>query len=156
MSLEIGANAPAFTAETDTEEKISLKDYKGKWLVLYFYPKDNTSGCTKEACEFRDNMERITSLGIDVVGVSPDSVKSHVKFKEKHGLNFTLISDPDKEICEKYGVWVEKKMYGRTYMGVLRSTFIIGPDGKIKHLWEKVKVAGHVDAVIEKLKELTA
>jgi peroxiredoxin Q/BCP len=156
MAISINDKAPDFSAATDGGDKISLKDYKGKWVVLYFYPKDNTSGCTTEACDFRDNMERITSSNAVVIGVSPDSVKSHDGFKNKYNLNFNLVSDEDKSICEKYGVWVEKSMYGRKYMGVLRSTFIIGPDGKIKFIYSKVSVSGHVDAVMSKIQELSA
>jgi peroxiredoxin Q/BCP len=154
MALEIGTKAPEFTAETDGDGKISLSDLKGKWVVLYFYPKDNTSGCTKEACGFRDNMERITSAGAEVIGVSPDSVKSHNNFKEKHELNFRLIADPEKEICNLYDIIGEKKMYGKSYLGVIRTTYIINPEGEIAEAWSKVKVAGHVDKVIEKLEEL--
>ncbi len=154
MLPETGTKAPAFTAETDGGNKITLNDYNGKWVVLYFYPKDNTSGCTKEACSFRDNMDRITKAGAVVIGVSPDSISSHDKFKEKYNLNFHLVSDAEKEICNAYGVWVEKNMYGRKYMGVQRTTYIIDPDGFIKHIYPKVKVDGHVDDVISKLDEL--
>lgn len=154
MELKIGDKAPDFKAITDSEKEIKLKDYKGKWLVLYFYPKDNTSGCTKEACDFRDNYERITHTGAIVIGVSPDSVKSHKNFKEKYNLNFDLISDTDKKICNLYGAIGEKKMYGKTYEGVIRSTFIISPEQKIAHIWRNVKVNGHVDEVIAKLNEL--
>jgi peroxiredoxin Q/BCP len=154
MPLENGKKAPAFTAEIQDGTKVSLKDFKGKWVVLYFYPKDNTSGCTAEACDFRDNMERITAMDTVVIGVSPDSAKSHTNFIAKHNLNFNLITDKEKVILNKYDAMGEKKMYGRTYMGVIRTTYIIGPDGKIKHVFSPVKVKGHVDAVIEKLKEL--
>lgn len=154
MALETGVKAPEFTAETDGGGKISLSDLKGKWVVLYFYPKDNTSGCTKEACGFRDNMERITSAGAEVIGVSPDSVKSHNNFKEKHELNFRLIADTEKGICNLYDIMGEKKMYGKTYIGVIRTTYIINPEGEIAEAWSNVKVAGHVDKVIEKLEEL--
>jgi len=154
MSIEIGNKAPAFTAETDGDGKLSLTDFKGKWIVLYFYPKDNTSGCTKEACEFRDNMERITSSGAVVLGVSPDNVKSHNNFKEKFDLNFNLLADPEKEICNLYGVIGEKSLYGKKYLGVIRSTFIIDEKGIIAFKWTNVKVEGHVDEVINKLSEL--
>ncbi len=154
MKINTGDKAPEFTAELDGGKRLSLNEFRGKWLVLYFYPKDDTSGCTKEACSFRDNMERITSLEAGVIGVSPDSAKSHDKFREKYSLNFHLVSDTDKTICSDYGVWVEKSMYGKKYMGVERTTFLIGPEGHIKHIFPKVKVEGHVDEVIELLKEL--
>ncbi|MBX3043394.1 MAG: thioredoxin-dependent thiol peroxidase [Candidatus Kapabacteria bacterium] len=154
MALEIGVIAPEFTAETDGGRKISLSDFKGKWVVLYFYPKDNTSGCTKQACSFRDNMERITSLDAVVLGVSPDKVKSHDNFKEKFNLNFVLIADPEKDICNSYDIMGEKSMYGKKYLGVVRSTYIISPEGIIAEVFSNVKVDGHVDAVIAKLQEL--
>lgn len=154
MKLNIGTKAPEFTAPLDGGKTISLSELKGKWVVLYFYPKDDTSGCTKEACEFRDNMERITALGAEVIGVSPDAVKSHDKFREKYNLNFHLVSDTEKIICQDYGVWVEKSMYGKKYMGVERSTFILDSEGVIRHIFSKVKVDGHVDEVIATIKEL--
>ena len=132
------------------EKEYSLSDFKGSRVVLYFYPKDNTSGCTAEACSFRDNINRLTSLAT-VVGVSPDSIKSHKSFKDKQGINFVLLSDTDKLLAEKYGVWKEKSMYGRKYMGIERSTFILDKNGNIEKEWRKVKVAGHVDDVIEYL-----
>lgn len=154
MTIEVGAVAPDFQAKIDGDNDLSLSNYKGKWVVLYFYPKDNTSGCTKEACAFKDNMEVLTGHGTDVLGVSPDSVKSHNNFKEKYELNFNLIADTEKEISELYGAFGEKKMYGKTYMGVIRSTFLIDPDGIIRYIWKNVKVNGHVEKVIEKLIEL--
>lgn len=154
MALEIGAVAPEFTAQIDGGNSLSLTDYKGKWVVLYFYPKDDTSGCTKEACAFRDNMERITSLDSVVLGVSPDKVNSHDKFKDKYNLNFNLIADPEKTICNSYDIMGEKSMYGKKYMGVIRTTYIISPDGSIAFVYSNVKVDGHVDAVINKLSEL--
>ena len=132
------------------EVNVSLDDYKGQRIVLYFYPKDNTSGCTQEACDFRDNINRITTKAA-VIGVSPDSVKSHIKFKKNHDLNFLLISDPEHKLAEKYGVWKEKSMYGRKYMGIERSTFVLDKDGNIEKEWRKVKVKGHVDEVLEYL-----
>ena len=126
---------------------------RGKKTVLYFYPKDNTSGCTAEACDFRDNMNRLTSLA-NIIGVSPDSIASHQKFQQKQNLNFTLVSDPEHTLAEKYGVWKEKSMYGRKYMGIERSTFILDEHGKIIKEWRKVKVAGHVDEVLQALKSL--
>lgn len=154
MALEVGSKAPEFTAKIDGDKDIAISDYRGKWLVLYFYPKDNTSGCTKEACAFRDNMEAISEVGANVLGVSPDSVKSHDRFKAKYELNFNLIADPEKDICELYSIIGEKKMYGKTYMGVIRTTFLISPEGEIKYVWNNVRVNGHVDKVIEKLGEL--
>ena len=132
------------------EKDYSLSDFKGSRVVLYFYPKDNTSGCTAEACNFRDNMNRVSSVAT-VVGVSPDSIKSHKSFKEKQGLNFVLLSDTDKLLAEKFGVWKEKSMYGRKYMGIERSTFVLDKEGNIEKEWRKVKVAGHVDEVLNYL-----
>jgi len=154
MTLPVGKKAPAFSAEIDSGKKISLSDFNGKWVVLYFYPKDDTPGCTKEACSFRDNMDSITKAGAVVIGVSPDAVKSHVKFKEKYDLNFHLVSDNNKKICEKYGAYGEKIMYGKTIKGVIRSTYIINPEGKIAYVFPKVKVDGHVEEVINILKQM--
>ena len=132
------------------EKEFSLNDFKGQRVILYFYPKDNTSGCTQEACDFRDNINRLTSYAT-VIGVSPDSIKSHKSLKEKQSLNFILLSDPEHKLAEDFEVWREKSMYGRKYMGIERSTFIIDKDGKIEKEWRKVKVKGHVDEVIEYL-----
>lgn len=132
------------------EKEVSLSDFKGKRVVLYFYPKDNTSGCTQEACDFKDNLNRITGYA-EVIGVSPDSIKSHRSFREKQGLNFTLLSDPEHTLAEKYGVWKEKSMYGRKYMGIERSTFVLDKEGNIETEWRKVKVKGHVEEVISYL-----
>lgn len=129
----------------------TLKDYRGQTIVLYFYPKDNTSGCTAEACDFRDHYKAFLKKGAVVLGVSPDSAKSHEGFKAKQSLPFPLIADEDKSLCKAYGVWKEKSMYGRKYMGVERSTFVIGPDGRIMNIWRKVSVPGHVQAVQEVL-----
>jgi peroxiredoxin Q/BCP len=153
MPAEEGKKAPAFTLPASTGGKIALKDFAGKqWVVLYFYPKDNTSGCTKEACDFRDRSGELKKLGAATLGVSPDGLKEHAKFVADHGLNFPLLADEDKTVCEKYGVWVEKSMYGRKYMGVERSTFLIDPSGKIVKAWRKVKVPGHVEEVAAALK----
>ena len=130
------------------EKEFSLNDFKGQKVILYFYPKDNTSGCTQEACDFRNNINRLTSYAT-VIGVSPDSIKSHKSFKEKQSLNFILLSDPEHKLAEKFEVWKEKSMYGRKYMGIERSTFIIDKSGNIEKEWRKVKVKGHVDEVIE-------
>ena len=132
------------------EITFSEKDLIGHRTVLYFYPKDNTSGCTKEACDFRDNLNRL-SAHANVIGVSPDSIASHQKFQQKQGLNFTLVADINHELAEKYGVWKEKSMYGRKYMGIERSTFILDEKGKIIKEWRKVKVAGHVDEILNSL-----
>lgn len=133
-----------------TEKEYSLNDFKGQKVILYFYPKDNTSGCTQEACDFRDNINRLTSFAT-VIGVSPDSIKSHLKFKEKQSLNFILLSDPEHKLAEAFNVWVEKSMYGRKYMGIERSTFVLDENLNIIKEWRKVKVKGHVDEVIEYL-----
>ena len=133
------------------EKEYSLNDFKGQKVILYFYPKDNTSGCTQEACDFRDNISRLTSFAT-VIGVSPDSIKSHLKFKEKQSLNFILLSDPEHKLAEAFNVWVEKSMYGRKYMGIERSTFVLDENLNIIKEWRKVKVKGHVDEVIDYLK----
>lgn len=154
MALEVSTVAPLFKVKTNGGEEISLSDYKGKWVVLYFYPKDNTPGCTKEACSFRDNMEDITKLGALVIGVSPDSVASHDKFVKKLDLNFLLASDEDNSISLQYGVWIEKNRCGKKSFGVERTTFIIDKEGMIQYIFSKVKADGHALEVIEKLKEL--
>ena len=132
------------------QKEYSLEDFKGKKTILYFYPKDNTSGCTQEACDFRDNINRLTNYAL-VVGVSPDSIASHLKFKTKQDLNFILLSDTEHKLAEEFKVWKEKSMYGRKYMGIERSTFIIDEHGTIEKEWRKVKVKGHVDTVIDYL-----
>ena len=132
------------------EKEYSLNDFKGQKVILYFYPKDNTSGCTQEACDFRDNINRLTSFAT-VIGVSPDSIKSHLKFKEKQSLNFILLSDPEHKLAEAFNVWVEKSMYGRKYMGIERSTFVLDENLNMIKEWRKVKVKGHVDEVIDYL-----
>ena len=130
------------------EREFSLSEFKGKKVILYFYPKDNTSGCTTEACNFRDNMNRLISKAT-VIGVSPDSIKSHLNFKAKNFLNFILISDPEHELAKLLEVWQEKSMYGKKYMGIVRSTFLIDEKGKVEKEWRKVKVKGHVDEILE-------
>ena len=132
------------------EKEYSLNDFKGQKVILYFYPKDNTSGCTQEACDFRDNINRLTSFAT-VIGVSPDSIKTHLKFKENQSLNFILLSDPEHKLAEAFNVWVEKSMYGRKYMGIERSTFVLDENLNIIKEWRKVKVKGHVDEVIDYL-----
>ena len=154
MSITEGSKAPSFILPTDGAGKISLKDLKGKTVVLYFYPKDDTSGCTKEACGFRDALPDFSRVKAQVIGISRDPVKSHDKFKEKHGLNFTLGADEDGKVCEAYGTWVEKSMYGRKYMGIERATFLIDGDGKVRRVWRKVKVPGHVEEVLAAAKEI--
>lgn len=154
MAIEIGKKAPAFKAMASGDKEISLKDYEGKWLVLYFYPKDNTSGCTKQACGFSENIKQFEKLDAEILGVSPDSVKSHDGFKAKYDLHFDLLSDPEKEIATKYDAYGEKSMYGRKYMGIIRSTFIIDPEGKVAAEYRKVKVAGHIEKVMKDLEEL--
>ena len=149
-----GIKAPAITLKDQDGIKVSLSDFKGKNIVLYFYPKDNTSGCTTEACNFRDDFPKFGKLNAVIIGVSPDSVDSHKKFAAKYNLPFKLLSDEKKEVIEKYGVWKEKSMYGRKYMGVERSTFIIDKSGMVKKVFRKVKVADHNKDVTEALKEL--
>jgi len=149
--LKVGQKAPDFTVMNDKGEKVKLSDYKGKKIVLYFYPKDDTPGCTKEACAFRDGISKIKAHGAVVLGVSPDSVESHKKFKDKFELNFPLLADTEKKVVEAYGTWKEKSMYGRKYMGVERTTFIIDEQGKISHIFPKVKVGEHYDEVLEAL-----
>jgi peroxiredoxin Q/BCP len=145
--LNIGDKAPAFCLPDAENKKVCLKDFKGKWLVLYFYPKDNTSGCTKEAVDFTSGIKDFKKMNAIVVGVSPDSVTSHMNFINKHALRVILLSDQEHKVLKEYGVWQKKSMYGREYYGVVRTTFVIDPEGRIKQKWEKVKVAGHADAV---------
>jgi peroxiredoxin Q/BCP len=149
--LDGGDVAPDFTLPIDGGGEITLSSMRGKKVVLYFYPKDDTSGCTKEACDFREKISEFTKAGAVVLGLSPDSVKKHDKFKAKYDLPFSLVADEEKTALEAFGVWVEKSMYGRKYMGVERSTFLIDVDGSILSVWRKVKVPGHVDAVLDAL-----
>lgn len=153
-SLDVASKAPGFDMASDGGGRVSLSDYAGKTLVLYFYPKDDTSGCTKQAIAFTEHLNALTKAGADVLGVSKDSVASHDKFVAKHDLGIKLASDESLETCQAYGVWVEKNMYGRKYMGIERSTFVIGPDGKIAALWRKVRVAGHVEKVLDAVKAI--
>lgn len=146
--LQIGDIAPTFSATRDGGDTVSLSDYAGKQVVLYFYPKDDTPGCTKEAIGFTEMASEFAQADTIILGVSKDTVKKHDKFVAKYDLGIALISDEDGAICENYGTWVEKSMYGKTYMGIERATFLIGPDGKIAQIWRKVKVAGHVEAVL--------
>jgi peroxiredoxin Q/BCP len=149
MSVDVGDRAPAFTLPADGGGKISLKDFKGRPVVLYFYPKDDTSGCTAEACAFRDALPDFSKVKAEIVGISRDSVESHDKFKQKYGLTFPLVSDEDGKVCEAYGTWAEKSMYGRKYMGIERSTFLIDGKGIIRNVWRKVKVPSHAEEVLK-------
>ena len=149
-----GDIAPDFQLPTDDGATLELSSLRGSPVVLYFYPKDNTSGCTKEALAFTEYAKDFSKLGARVIGVSPDSVASHEKFKAKHNVNVMLASDTEKQVCEAYGVWVEKSMYGRKYMGVERSTFLIDSGGRVAQAWRKVKVPGHVEAVLDALKQI--
>ena len=148
MALTVGDKAPEFKLKNDGGEDVALKDFKGQNVILYFYPKDDTPGCTKQACDFRDNSKIFTKKDTVIIGVSPDSVESHVKFKKKFGLPFQLLSDPEKKTLESYGVWKEKSMYGRKYMGVERTTFVIDGKGKISKIFPKVSVTGHIEEVL--------
>ena len=148
MFLEVGDKAPAFKAKDQEGETVSLSDFKGKKLVLYFYPKDDTPGCTKEACSFRDGWSKYRKRGVAVLGVSTDDEKSHRKFAEKFSLPFPLLADPEKKIVTDYGVWGEKSMYGRKYMGTHRVTYVIDEKGRIAAVWPKVKPDGHADDVL--------
>lgn len=152
LKLKEGDKAPNFTTETSGGGKLSLSDLSGKPVILYFYPKDDTPGCTKEACSFRDSYQKFLDCGAVVLGVSPDSVKSHDKFVKKFELPFTLLADPEKRIVQDYGVWGEKSFMGRKYMGAHRVTFLIGADGRIKRIWPKVKPEEHAAEVLDALK----
>jgi peroxiredoxin Q/BCP len=154
--IEPGKKAPAFTLTADDGKKVKLSDLAGSPVVLYFYPKDDTPGCTKEACAFRDRKAEMEQLGARVLGVSPDSVESHAKFRDKFTLNFPLLADPDHAVAEKYGAWREKNMYGKKSMGIQRSTYLIDAQGKVARVWQRVQVEGHDDQVIEALKALAA
>jgi peroxiredoxin Q/BCP len=151
-AMDINDKAPEFTLPDQNDDPVSLKDFRGKYVVLYFYPRADTPGCTIEACEFRDSFKRTEKIGAVVLGVSPDEPKALKKFEDKFGLPFTLLGDADKKVCNAYGVIQEKNMYGKKVMGVARTTFIIGPDGKIKHIFHKVKAEGHAEEVLAYLK----
>jgi len=152
--IEEGTKAPDFTLAADDGTKVKLSALRGNPVVLYFYPKDDTPGCTKEACAFRDASKELKKLGATVLGVSPDDVASHVKFRDKFKLNFPLLADAEHKVAEKYGAWREKNMYGKKSMGIARSTFLIDAEGKVARVWKAVKVDGHDAAVLEALKEL--
>jgi len=152
--LEIGDGVEPFCLSNQDEEEICFRDIKGRWIVLYFYPRDNTPGCTTEACDFTEAQPDFRGMDAIILGVSPDSPKKHRNFIEKKELGITLLADEDKSLCKSFGVWQLKKNYGKEYMGVVRSTFLIAPDGTIAYKWEKVRVKNHVEAVKEKLSEL--
>jgi len=153
--VEAGQKAPEFCLLDDNGNRVCLADFKGKWVVLYFYPKDSTPGCTREALDFSEKLSEFEKLNAVVIGISPDSIDSHRKFKEKKGLKVKLLSDEDRKTVKAYGVWQKKKNFGREYYGVVRTTYLIDAEGKVAFVWKKVKVKGHADAVLEKLKELT-
>jgi peroxiredoxin Q/BCP len=152
MPLKPGKPAPAFSLLSDTNDLVSLSDYKGQRVVLYFYPKDNTPGCTTEACEFNAALPKFSKLKVPVLGVSPDTIKKHQNFKKRYDLDFPLLADVGHVVCDAYDVWKEKLFWGRKYMGVERTTYIIGPSGKIEHVFEKVKEVGHAADVLKHLK----
>jgi peroxiredoxin Q/BCP len=152
--VEVGRKAPDFTLPSDGGNKVKLSAFAGQPVVLYFYPKDDTPGCTREACAFRDRKAALAKLGAVVLGVSADEVSSHEKFREKYELNFPLLADTEHRVAEKYGAWREKNMYGKKSMGIQRSTFLIDRAGKVAHVWKKVNVDGHDEEVIEAIKEL--
>ena len=154
--LEVGSKAPAFTLLDAEGKKVKLSDFKGSPVVLYFYPKDDTPGCTKEACAFRDRSAELKKLGAVVLGVSPDTPASHTKFRDKYSLNFPLLADESHEVAEKFGAWREKNMYGKKSMGIQRSTYLIDGQGQVAYVWKKVSVDGHDQQVLEALQELTA
>ncbi len=154
--MEAGDAAPTFCLLDQDGKEVCSEELSGRWVVLYFYPKDNTSGCTQEAKDFTGSLKDFMDLGAEVLGVSPDSAASHRKFREKHDLEVALLSDPEHRVLEAYGAWGTKKMYGKEYQGVLRSTVIIDPQGKIARIWKKVRVKGHVETVLETLRSLVS
>lgn len=154
--LNIGDNAPNFTLPTDGDGEITLSDLKGSFVVVYFYPKDSTPGCTTESCDFRDAMPDFEKLNAKIIGISKCSVKKHDNFKAKHGFNFPLASDENSDTCERYGAWKEKNMYGKKFMGIERTTFLINPEGEIEKIWHKVKVKDHVDEIKTTLENLVS
>lgn len=153
MSLKVGDVAPDFTLLSDQEEKVSLKKLRGNKVLLYFYPKDNTPGCTREACDFRDHFSQLEKHGVVVLGVSKDSAKAHTKFKEKYDLPFTLLVDDNADVCKLYGVLNKKSMFGKTYLGITRSTFLIDEKGKLQAIWRKVTVTGHAEQILDELNQ---
>ncbi|MGB3759754.1 MAG: thioredoxin-dependent thiol peroxidase [Rivularia sp. (in: cyanobacteria)] len=151
-----GEKAPSFNAKNQDGDSVKLEDFESNWLVLYFYPKDDTPGCTVEAKDFSEYSPQFDTLGAKILGVSPDSEKSHCKFIDKHDLSIQLLSDPEHQLCESYGVWQLKKFMGKEYMGVIRSTFLIAPDGNLAHTWSNVRTKNHAEKVLSKLQELLA
>jgi peroxiredoxin Q/BCP len=147
--IDVGAMAPDFELVADSGQTVRLADYRGRRVILYFYPKDDTSGCTKQACGFRDQLPAFEARDVVVLGVSPDGVGSHERFRDKYELNFPLLSDPDHSVAAAFGAWGKKKMYGREYEGILRSTFVIAPDGRVERVYAKVKPAGHAELLLE-------
>ena len=154
MALEVGMAAPDFTLASDTAGEVTLSALRGTPVVLYFYPKDDTPGCTTEACDFRDRMDRVAAAGAKVFGVSRDTIAKHEKFRGKYDLNFPLLSDPDQAVHEAYGAWGEKQNYGRTYLGCIRTTVLIDGEGAVREVWSKVRVKGHADKVLDALDAL--
>lgn len=152
--LNVGAKAPLFCLQNENDDEVCLEDFLGKWIVIYFYPKDMTPGCTTEACDFTESFHEFKDMNAEIIGISPDAPKSHSRFREKYNLEHILLSDPEHVVLEKYGVWQLKKMYGKEYMGVVRSTFLVDPQGKITKIWEKVKVKNHVEEVKGSLNDL--
>ncbi len=155
MALVAGDMAPDFTLPTDQGNTVSLNALRGKNVIVYFYPKDDTPGCTKEACSFRDQLPDFSTAQAEIIGISKDNTESHGKFRKKYDLNFALASDEDGSVCEAYGVWIEKNNYGKKYMGIDRSTFLIDKNGVIQKIWRRVKVDGHTEKVLEALKDLS-
>jgi thioredoxin-dependent peroxiredoxin len=151
MQLDVGQQSPDFTADSSQGTPLTLSDLRGRWVVLYFYPKDDTPGCTKQACAFRDTHAKLSGKNVVVVGCSPDDLRSHDKFISKYDLPFVLISDQSREIASTYGVWKEKNMYGKRIKGIERTTFLINPDGEIAKIWSRVRVDGHIDEIIDEL-----
>ncbi len=154
--IEAGDAAPPFCLPDEDGREVCLEEFSGRWVVVYFYPRDNTAGCTQEAVDFTRSSKDFLDLGAEVLGVSPDSPAGHKKFSEKHALEVTLLSDPEHRVLEAYGAWGKKKMYGKEYEGALRTTIIIDPEGRIARIWKRVKVKGHVEAVMEALKSLSS
>lgn len=152
MTLDVDQPAPDFEAASSNGRPVRLRELRGKWVVLYFYPKDDTPGCTREACGFRDSFRRFEAVNATILGCSPDDQKAHDRFISKYDLPFTLLSDPDRAIAQAYGVWKEKTMYGKKIMGIERSTFLINPEGNIHRIWRRVKVDGHVDEVLDEIR----
>jgi thioredoxin-dependent peroxiredoxin len=151
--LEAGNTAPAFTLPDQDGKPVKLSDFKGQRVIVYFYPADDTPGCTKEACQFNDNLRAFEKSGVAVLGISPDKAEQHVKFRSKYKLRFPLLTDVDKKVMEKYGAWGEKTMYGKKTVGTIRSTFLIGPNGKVQRAWHHVRADGHAAKVLEEIAE---